>query len=126
MYSPCDGLKFIRLSLQRQLAWNSPSLPGCSPGSSHIPTRTAPAWRVNYRQIPVNRPEVPLHSYSQDGAMRVQNVSDPVYAPNSNSGPQADEVPARLFGAQSVGRRGAQPPGVQRRRKSQERRPSPC
>jgi catalase len=45
---------------------------------------------VNYKQIPVNRPEVPVHSYSKDGAMRVQNVSDPVYAPNSKGGPQAD------------------------------------
>lgn len=46
---------------------------------------------VNYKQIPVNRPTVPVHSYSKDGAMRVQNVSDPVYAPNSKGGPKADE-----------------------------------
>lgn len=45
---------------------------------------------VNYKQIPVNRPKVPVHSYSKDGAMRVLNVSDPVYAPNSKGGPQAD------------------------------------
>jgi catalase len=45
---------------------------------------------VNYRQIPVNRPKAPVHSYSKDGAMRVVNVSDPVYAPNSKGGPQAD------------------------------------
>ena len=38
---------------------------------------------VNYKQIPVNRPKVPVHSYSKDGLMRVQNASDPVYAPNS-------------------------------------------
>jgi catalase len=44
---------------------------------------------VNYRQIPVNQPKVPVHSYSKDGAMRVQNVSDPVYAPNSYGGPKA-------------------------------------
>ena len=37
---------------------------------------------MNYKQIPVNSPTVPVHSYSKDGAMRVQNVSDPVYAPN--------------------------------------------
>ena len=48
---------------------------------------------VNYKQIPVNRPKSPVHSYSKDGAMRVQNVSDPVYAPNSYGGPKAD--PAR-------------------------------
>ncbi|RUO25306.1 catalase [Aliidiomarina minuta] len=45
---------------------------------------------VNYKQIPVNAPQCPLHSYSKDGAMRVQNVADPVYAPNSKGGPQAD------------------------------------
>lgn len=45
---------------------------------------------VNYKQIPVNRPTAPVHSYSKDGAMRVENVSDPVYAPNSKGGPKAD------------------------------------
>ncbi|RRQ21557.1 catalase [Thiohalobacter thiocyanaticus] len=45
---------------------------------------------VNYKQIPVNAPRCPVHSYSKDGAMRVQNVSDPVYAPNSKGGPAAD------------------------------------
>jgi catalase len=48
---------------------------------------------VNYKQIPVNRPKSPVHSYSKDGAMRMENVSDPVYAPNSYGGPEAD--PAR-------------------------------
>ena len=45
---------------------------------------------VNYKQIPVNQPKVPVHSYSKDGAMRMQNVADPVYAPNSKGGPKAD------------------------------------
>ena len=45
---------------------------------------------VNYKQIPVNTPQAPVHSYSKDGAMRVHNVQDPVYAPNSKGGPQAD------------------------------------
>tara|TARA_R110001599_G_scaffold353866_1_gene600970 strand:- start:91771 stop:93225 length:1455 start_codon:yes stop_codon:yes gene_type:complete len=45
---------------------------------------------VNYKQIPVNRPEVPVNSYSKDGAMRIAKTSDPVYAPNSKGGPQAD------------------------------------
>jgi len=45
---------------------------------------------VNYKQIPVNAPKAPVHSYSKDGAMRVQNVSDPVYAPNSYAGPSAE------------------------------------
>jgi catalase len=48
---------------------------------------------VNYKQIPVNRPIAPVHSYSKDGRMRIQNASDPVYAPNSKGGPKAD--PAR-------------------------------
>jgi catalase len=48
---------------------------------------------VNYTQIPVNTPKVVVHSYSKDGAMRIRNVTDPVYAPNSVGGPQAD--PAR-------------------------------
>lgn len=48
---------------------------------------------VNYQQIPVNRPKSPVHNYSKDGAMRVDNVSDPVYYPNSVEGaPAADEV----------------------------------
>jgi catalase len=45
---------------------------------------------VNYKQIPVNEPKVEVHSYSKDGAMRIRNVTDPVYAPNSMGGPQAD------------------------------------
>jgi catalase len=45
---------------------------------------------VNYKQIPVNSPKVQVHSYSKDGVMRVKNVSDPVYAPNSYGGPKAD------------------------------------
>ncbi len=45
---------------------------------------------ANFAQIPVNRPKSPVHSYSKDGAMRVDNVSDPVYAPNSYGGPKAD------------------------------------
>jgi hypothetical protein len=45
---------------------------------------------VNHKQIPVNAPKAPVHSYSKDGAMRMIPVSDPVYAPNSKGGPQAD------------------------------------
>jgi catalase len=45
---------------------------------------------VNYKQIPVNRPKSPVHSYSKGGRMRIDNVTDPVYAPNSKGGPQAD------------------------------------
>jgi catalase len=45
---------------------------------------------VNYKQIPVNTPKTPVNAYSKDGAMRIHNVSDPVYAPNSYGGPKAD------------------------------------
>jgi catalase len=45
---------------------------------------------VNYKQIPVNAPKVEVHSYSKDGVMRINNVTDPVYAPNSYGGPVAD------------------------------------
>ncbi|MFZ2235363.1 MAG: catalase-related domain-containing protein, partial [Dokdonella sp.] len=48
---------------------------------------------VNYKQIPVNKPRCEVNSYSKDGAGRTENVSDPVYAPNSYGGPKAD--PAR-------------------------------
>ena len=47
---------------------------------------------VNYKQIPVNTPHAPVHSYSKDGVMRTVNVTDPVYAPNSYGGPQADRA----------------------------------
>ena len=46
---------------------------------------------VNYQQIPVNRPRVPVRSYSKDGAMRIDSVTDPVYYPNSiDAAPAAD------------------------------------
>src|SRR5580700_86006 len=45
---------------------------------------------VNYKQIPVNAPTAPVHSYSKDGVMRVVNRTDPVYFPNSKGGPKAD------------------------------------
>jgi catalase len=44
----------------------------------------------NYNQLPVNAPKSEVNSYSKDGAMRIRNASDPVYAPNSYSGPKAD------------------------------------
>src|ERR1700678_1564644 len=53
---------------------------------------------VNYKQIPVNRPKSPVHSYGKDGAMRMANVSDPVYAPNSYGGPKADPERADAAG----------------------------
>ena len=46
---------------------------------------------ANYNQLPVNAPQVEVHSYSKDGSMRYRhNGNQPVYAPNSYGGPQAD------------------------------------
>jgi catalase len=47
---------------------------------------------VNYKQIPVNKPRCEVNSYTKDGHMRTENVTDPVYAPNSYGGPQADPI----------------------------------
>lgn len=44
----------------------------------------------NYKQIPVNTPKCPVHSYTKGGAMRIAHASDPVYVPNSKGGPIAD------------------------------------
>ena len=46
---------------------------------------------ANYLQLPINRPQCPMHSYNKDGAMRYAPGSDPVYAPNTYGGPAADE-----------------------------------
>jgi catalase len=53
---------------------------------------------VNYKQIPVNAPKCEVHSYSKDGAMRIRNTTDPVYAPNSYGGPVADPARAAEVG----------------------------
>ena len=46
---------------------------------------------TNYLQLPVNAPKVEVHSYNKDGPMRYRhNGKQPVYAPNSYGGPQAD------------------------------------
>ena len=46
---------------------------------------------TNYLQLPVNRPLDEAHSYNKDGAMRyTHSGNQPVYAPNSYGGPQAD------------------------------------
>ena len=54
---------------------------------------------TNYQQLPVNAPQVPIHSYSKEGAMNYAfpPAAKPVYAPNSFSGPHAD--PARAADA---------------------------
>ncbi|HEX6448714.1 MAG TPA: catalase [Trebonia sp.] len=53
---------------------------------------------VNYKQIPVNAPKVEVNSYSTAGAMRIRLATDPVYAPNSYGGPQADPAAAAEIG----------------------------
>ncbi len=46
---------------------------------------------TNYLQLPVNQPKTEVHSYNKDGSMRYRhNGNQPVYAPNSYGGPQAD------------------------------------
>ncbi|GLV55586.1 catalase [Dictyobacter sp. S3.2.2.5] len=46
---------------------------------------------ANYLQLPVNQPHNEVHSYNKDGAMRYRNNGNqPVYAPNSYGGPQAN------------------------------------
>ncbi|HEY6541533.1 MAG TPA: catalase [Ktedonobacteraceae bacterium] len=46
---------------------------------------------TNYKQLPVNAPQSPVHSYNKDGSMRYHHHGQqPVYAPNSYGGPQAD------------------------------------
>ena len=51
---------------------------------------------TNYEQLPINRPQCPVHSYTADGAMTYHHQgSAPVYAPNSIGGPQADTEWAR-------------------------------
>ncbi|MGH3712691.1 MAG: catalase [Micromonosporaceae bacterium] len=42
----------------------------------------------NYQQLPVNQPQVPVNTYTFDGAMRYHhNGAQPVYSPNSYGGP---------------------------------------
>lgn len=48
---------------------------------------------TNYQQLPVNRPHSAVNTYNKDGAMAYRDNGDqPVYAPNSFGGPQADPV----------------------------------
>jgi catalase len=60
---------------------------------------------TNYLQLPINRPHCPVHSYNKEGAMRYEHSGDqPVYAPNSFGGPQADpERYGEMFSPQVAG-----------------------
>jgi catalase len=45
----------------------------------------------NYEQLPINAPRVEVHSYNKDAQMTYRHAgSQPVYAPNSYNGPEAD------------------------------------
>jgi catalase len=45
----------------------------------------------NYEQLPINAPQVEVHSYNKDASMTYRHSGQqPVYAPNSYGGPQAD------------------------------------
>jgi len=63
---------------------------------------------TNYEQLPINAPRCPVHSYAQDGAMTYRHSGgQPVYAPNSFGGPEADpaaEPPAWWVEAGEIGR----------------------
>ncbi len=46
---------------------------------------------TNYEQLPINAPKVEVHSYNKEGHMTYRHAGDqPVYAPNSHGGPEAD------------------------------------
>jgi catalase len=63
---------------------------------------------ANYEQLPINAPKSHVHSYNKDGAMTYRNPgAQPVYAPNSYGGPQADpakELPSWWVEAAEIGR----------------------
>ena len=106
---------------------------------------------VNYKQIPVNRRRSPVHSYSKDGAMRMQKVVRPrvraelegrpggrpgrypyvemweadgefVHAAYTLSARRRRLGPGGHAGARGHGRRPARPARLQRRRAPQPRR----
>ena len=85
-----DGAGRVRAQQPRARASGSAPTRCCSRrGFSYADAHRA-RLGVNYKQIPVNTPHVPVHSYSKDGVGRTVNVTDPVYAPNSYGGPKAD------------------------------------
>ena len=63
---------------------------------------------TNYQQLPINSPRSPVHTYSKDGPMAYHHAgSQPVYAPNSHGGPEADpsaEPPGWWVEAGEIGR----------------------
>jgi catalase len=63
---------------------------------------------TNYEQLPINAAKSAVHSYNKDGAMTYRHAgAQPVYAPNSYGGPQADpakEMPTWWVEAGELGR----------------------
>ena len=54
---------------------------------------------ANYEQLPINSPKVDVHSYNKDAQMAYHHAgAQPVYAPNSYGGPQADPLGAADLG----------------------------
>ena len=59
---------------------------------------------VNFHQLPVNRPKVPVDTYLFDGHMTYEHSGNaPVYAPNSAGRPWADETGAMPDGWEADG-----------------------
>jgi catalase len=62
---------------------------------------------ANYEQLPINDAKSPVNSYLKDGPMTYRHAgSQPVYAPNSYGGPQADpakELPTWYVEAAEIG-----------------------
>jgi catalase len=63
---------------------------------------------ANYEQLPINAAKSPVNSYGKDGFMTFRHAGDqPVYAPNSYGGPQADpakELPTWPVESDELGR----------------------
>jgi catalase len=63
---------------------------------------------ANYEQLPINQPRAQVHSYMKDGPMTVKDSgAQPMYAPNSKGGPQADpskELPTWWVDGAELGR----------------------
>jgi catalase len=63
---------------------------------------------ANYEQLPINAPKSPVHSYNKDAPMTYRHAgAQPMYAPNSYGGPQADpskELPTWWVEAAELGR----------------------
>jgi catalase len=59
---------------------------------------------VNFHQLPVNRPKVPVNTYLFDGHMAFEHSGNaPVYAPNSGGRPYADNTGPVLDGWEADG-----------------------